>query len=220
MTQDPYKVLGVQRGASEEEVTKAYRRLAKKYHPDLNPGDPTAEKKMAEINEAYELIKKGKADDPQGYGQGYGQAYSGQSGQQYNPFGGWGFDPFGGQQQQRQSSGQRSYMDAVRTYLQAGQPEDALNVLAGMPQRTAEWYYYSALANSGVGNTVTALSHARNAVAMEPNNMEYRNVLSQLQSGGQAYRRQSSDFGFPTMPYNKLCVGICLANLLCRFCWC
>ena len=57
MTQDPYEVLGVPRGASEEEVTKAYRKLAKKYHPDLNPGDEEAAKKMSEINAAYNQIK-------------------------------------------------------------------------------------------------------------------------------------------------------------------
>lgn len=56
---DPYEVLGVPRGASEEEVTKAYRALAKKYHPDLNPGDETAAQKMSEINEAYDRIRSG-----------------------------------------------------------------------------------------------------------------------------------------------------------------
>lgn len=56
---DPYEVLGVPRNASEEEVTKAYRKLAKQYHPDLNPGDEIAAKKMSEINEAYDRIKRG-----------------------------------------------------------------------------------------------------------------------------------------------------------------
>ena len=52
MAKSPYEVLGVSPGASKEEVTKAYRRLAKKYHPDLNPGDKSAEKKMSEIHAA------------------------------------------------------------------------------------------------------------------------------------------------------------------------
>lgn len=56
---DPYDILGVERGASEEEVTRAYRKLAKKYHPDLNPGDKAAAQKMSEINEAYDRIKRG-----------------------------------------------------------------------------------------------------------------------------------------------------------------
>lgn len=56
---DPYDILGVERGANEEEVTRAYRKLAKKYHPDLNPGDETAARKMSEINEAYDRIKRG-----------------------------------------------------------------------------------------------------------------------------------------------------------------
>ena len=54
---DPYKVLGVSPDASDEEIKKAYRRLAKKYHPDLNPGDKAAAQKMQEINAAYEQIK-------------------------------------------------------------------------------------------------------------------------------------------------------------------
>ena len=54
---DPYKVLGVAPGASQEEIKKAYRKKAKEYHPDLHPNDPEAAQKMNEINEAYELLQ-------------------------------------------------------------------------------------------------------------------------------------------------------------------
>lgn len=54
---DPYKVLGVSPGASQEEIKKAYRKKAKQYHPDLNPNDPDAARKMNEINEAYDLLQ-------------------------------------------------------------------------------------------------------------------------------------------------------------------
>lgn len=59
---NPYEILGVSRHASEEEVKTAYRKLAKQYHPDTNPDDEIAEKKMHEINEAYALIRSIRAN--------------------------------------------------------------------------------------------------------------------------------------------------------------
>ncbi|RJQ14165.1 MAG: molecular chaperone DnaJ [Nitrospiraceae bacterium] len=59
-TQDYYETLGVPRDASVEEIKKTYRRLARKYHPDLNPGDKNSEKKFKEINEAYEVLSDAK----------------------------------------------------------------------------------------------------------------------------------------------------------------
>ena len=89
---DYYEVLGINKGASEDEIKKAYRKTAKKYHPDLHPDDPVAEAKFKECNEAYEVLgdpqKKARYDqfgfagvDPN-YGAGQG-GYGG---------GGFGFD--------------------------------------------------------------------------------------------------------------------------------
>src|SRR5258708_2578815 len=57
---DYYETLGGQRGASEDEIRKAYRKLARKYHPDLNPGDKAAEDRFKNVQEAYDILSEAK----------------------------------------------------------------------------------------------------------------------------------------------------------------
>ena len=204
---DPYEVLGISREASEEEVTKAYRKLAKKYHPDLNPDDPLAAEKMAEINAAYDMIKSGKADQTSGYGQ---QGYGGY-GRQGNPFGGFGPFGYGGYGQSYGSQDDEEFAPVLR-YIQAGHFQEALNVLNGMQNRTARWYYYSAVVNSRLGNQIQALQYAEKAVLMDPGNMQYRQLYAMLQNAGSAYGEQSEQYGKPLGMLGQLCLCLCLSR--------
>ncbi|MBR4863175.1 MAG: J domain-containing protein [Oscillospiraceae bacterium] len=195
MVEDPYKVLGVSPDATDEEIKKAYRKLAMKYHPDRNPDDPEAAKMMQKINAAYEQIKN--PDSARRYGQGY--------------------DPFGyGQQQSGQQSG--SYKQAAYQYIRFRKYYEALNVLENDTNRNGQWYYLSAVANNGLGNQVTALEHIRRAVSMEPGNMEYLRVLDIIENGGQAYRQQTGNYrGFTTHGgWWQLCLCWICQILCCR----
>ena len=89
MIDDPYKVLGVSPDASDEEIKRAYRRLAKQYHPDRNPGDAHAAQMMQKINAAYEQIKNPEKTAPNQSSYGGQQSYGGYSSYGYGPFGGY-----------------------------------------------------------------------------------------------------------------------------------
>lgn len=197
---DPYKVLGVSRDASDDEIKRAYRRLAKQYHPDRNPGDAEAAKKMQEINAAYEQIKNPEKAQPNN---GYG-SYGG-----YNAYGDYGN---GGQ-----SSGD-SYQQAAYQYIRFGRYQEAINTLQNSTDRNGRWYYLSALANHGVGNQVTALEHIRRAVSMEPDNQEYLYALNRIEHGGASYRQQAGTYRGFTMRASP-CTSL-LACLFCRFFCC
>ena len=86
---DYYEVLGVSRTASADELKKAYRKLARQYHPDVNRGDTSAEERFKEVNEAYEVLSD--VDRRSAYDR-FGHAANGMGG---DPFGGFGGSPFG-----------------------------------------------------------------------------------------------------------------------------
>ena len=75
MVQDPYRVLGIDKNATEEEIKKAYRKKAKECHPDLHPDDPDAQQKMNEVNEAYDMLKNPDKYRQQSYSQTYSNPY-------------------------------------------------------------------------------------------------------------------------------------------------
>ena len=207
MTYDPYSVLGVSRDASEEEIKKAYKALSRKYHPDANINNPNkdqAEEKFKEIQAAYQQIMKERTEG-YSYGGGYGRQTYGGSGSGYGGSQGYEEEP---------------RLRAAGNYLRNGYYREARNTLDGMGEheKTARWYYYSAMAHMGLGNNVAALEHANKAVALDPQNMEYQMLLQRLQSGGQWYESRQAAYGYPHVGGNDLCLKICLANLFCNLC--
>lgn len=158
MITNPYKVLGVPDGASEEECAKAYKRLAKKYHPDLNPDSEEAQRKMAEINAAYDMIKNNAYSSTQN---GYGGNYSSSS----------------------KASSAPDYLKTAAQFINTGQYKQAINLLNNIEDRDARWYYLSAVANMADGNNAVAQDHIRTAYAKEPNNATYRSAYEQITNG-------------------------------------
>jgi len=216
MSEDPYRTLGVSPTASEDEITQAYRRLAKKYHPDINPNDPASEKKMKEINAAYETIKSGKGEQPQyGQSQSYGGQYAqygyGQNRNWEDIFG----DIFG--RGYGQNTGSRG-LEAVREMLNDRRFQDALRLLSEIPVRSARWYYFSAIAHAGIGNRVTAVSHAKEAVRLDPDNFDYQSLLGRLERSVYEYRNAGTGFGFNMTTVGKTLAGLWLAQFVALFC--
>ena len=220
MVQDPYSVLGVPRDADDEEIKKAYRELAKKYHPDKNPGNAAAAEKMNEINAAYDQIKSGQAQTAYGASSQQAEGYDPYSWQNF-----WGNSYNAGQNQQANT--ERNEYTAAVNYIRNGMYQEAVTALSGVPEneKDARWYYLFAAANMYSGNKIAALEAARMAVQLEPGNYEYQNLLSQLQSNGDFYDNYTSRT-VPNFSSQRLLYTLCLANAclgpMCgfRFCAC
>lgn len=199
---DPYEVLGVSPDAGDDEIKKAYRELARKYHPDNyqnNPLADLAEEKMKEINEAYDAITRSRAGGS--YGGGYAQ---GQSGYSYG-YGGAAY------QQQRQSGGGGLFAQA-RQAVGRGDLDGAEQLLQGAPSRSGEWYFLMGSIAYRRGWLDEARQNYQIAVQMEPNNMEYRQAFNMMQQGGYGYQPDVS---------GAQCDGMdCCTAMMCMNCMC
>ncbi|WP_290761302.1 DnaJ domain-containing protein [Anaerostipes sp.] len=195
---EAYTILGVSSDATDEEIKKAYRKLSKKYHPDANLNQPEyAERKFKEVQEAYKKVM-----DFRKYGASGGNTYGG---------------PYQGGQSSYGGYTGTADMTAAYNFLRAGRYQEALQVLSTIPERSAQWFYFSAVANLGIGNNVTALEHAQTAVQMDPSNMEYQMLLRQMQQGGNWYQNMGSGYGRSSMGSN-FCMQLCMLNLICNCC--
>lgn len=197
MINDPYKVLGVSPNASDAEVKKAYHDLSRKYHPDSyanNPLAELAEEKFKEVKEAYEEIMRQRQSG--GYGGGY--TSSGFSGGGYS------------------DSEEDIQMRNVINFINARNFRQAIDLLETMGNRNARWNYCYAVAQAGMGNTTEALRYAQNAVAMEPNNVEYKAFLNQMSFAGQRYQTRGGSYGRPSYGTGDICCDIMCADACCE----
>ena len=194
---DPYSVLGVSQSASDEEVKKAYRELARKYHPDNyqnNPLADLAEEKMKEINEAYDTITRQRAG-----------GYSGSSDRGYG--GGYSY------QQSYTSASSNPVYARVRNLINAGDLGQAEQLLYGVGQKDGEWYFLSGSIAYRKGWMDEAMQNYNIAVQMEPNNMEYRQALALMQRGNMGgYRPAGYATGMDAMD--------CCTTMMCLNCLC
>lgn len=219
---NPYQVLGVSSDASEEEIKKAYRALSRKYHPDANVNNPNkaqAEERFKQIQEAYQQIMK---EHTQGYGDrsGYGAGGYGTGSGGFGDFGGFGsfggFGNYGGSANTGYE--EDSHLRAAGNYVRNGYYKEARTVLDDMDEKNARWYYYSALAHAGLGNTVAAMEHAKRAAAMEPGNRDYSNLAFRFENGGTQYQQRQYSYGNPYAGGGNICVKLCIANMICNIC--
>ena len=168
---DPYVTLGVARTASDEEVKKAYRELARKYHPDNyanNPLADLAQEKMKEINEAYDAIEKERASGSSGvqYQTYSGPNYSGTAGPGYSGTTGSTSGP---------------YRDA-REAINAGDLSRAEMILGSITDRGAEWNYLMGQLAFRRGWMDEASHYFRMAATMDPTNPDYRQAVAYMEN--------------------------------------
>ncbi len=193
---DPYKVLGVSRDATDDEIKAAYRELAKKYHPDNyadNPLSDLVEEKMKEINEAYDTIRKERASGTSssssgGYGS-YGGAYEGYTGG----------------------------LGRIRELISGGRYSEAELMLDSMAagERGAEWNYLKGCVLLQRGAFYDAQRHIDTACYMDPSNQEYRKARDSIRNYASGAGRQYRSAGNSSNDMCDLC-----STLICMDCLC
>ncbi len=187
---DPYEVLGINKDASQEEIKKAYRKLAKQYHPDNyvnNPLADLAEEKFKDINEAYEALTGSESSN---HGR-YKGTYS-------------------------YSQGAAGEFAKIRNLINIGNINEADTLLDSMTNRTAEWFFLKGTIFMNRGWHSQGLNFIRQAVNMDPSNHEYRSVLSNYTMRTGQYRDFGSGMMGNTDTVCSCCQNLICADCCCE----
>ena len=201
---DPYKVLGVTPQTSDDDVKRAYRELARKYHPDNyvnNPLADLAEARMKEINEAYDMIMSQRSNKGSA-GQTGGQSYGGQTyGQNYG--------------QQRTYTGANAALYAqVRQAINQGNLNMAESLLRQAAGRDAEWFFLTGTVYAHKGWYDEAQRSYVRACELDQTNAEYRTALNNLNmTGGYGGYRPMQE-----MSMCDYCIPLAICNCCCNSC--
>ena len=212
---DPYKVLGVSRDASDDEVKKAYRNLSRKYHPDANINNPNkeqAEEMFKNVQAAYDQIMKERQQ---------GASFGGYGGRTYGSSGNGGFGTGGADVPPE--------MQAAVNYIRSGHPQEAMNALLQIDERDRNglWYFLASVSSQGMGNMVNAKNFISRAIALEPGNLQYRQFAQRLESVENGAGSWSSWYdtmgqGYGSRPYagsdRSWCLDMILLNVACNCC--
>ena len=199
---DPYQVLGVPSTATDEEVKKAYRNLARKYHPDNyhdNPLADLAQERMKEINEAYEEIQtQRKRGASTGGSYGTSSGYTGGASYGYGGYGGYGgYQSYAGPYQR------------VRMAILQNNLNLAEELLNAMQDHDAEWNFLKGVLCQKRGWMDEAKRYYQTAVQMDPDNSEYQQALDRAEGRQTAYRPDG---------YGSVSTGNCHMNPCLPFC--
>lgn len=189
---NPYDILGVSPNASDDEIKTAYRRLAKKYHPDANPGSEYAAEKMREINAAYDKIQEMRSGKSS-YGSFNGSSY------------GSGSASYG------DTASYDAMKNAARNYINAGNIFAALSLLQNIPDgyRDAEWHYimghiYLRMNNIGRASREFSMAHS-----MDPSNHEYKSAFERINSRTGGYNDYTGGQEYKTANIGCSCCDLC-----------
>lgn len=196
---NPYKVLGVNEGATNEEIRAAYLSLVKKYHPDKYT-DPDmkqlANEKLKEINEAYDQLTKNPGKTASGgysgaaYGAGgHGGSYSGPEADRFI---------------------------RARGLINAGNLDGAKTILDSIQTRNAEWYYLYGIIYLRQGWYDKAREFLGRAYRTEPGNAEYAQAYNTLRYTGNPYSRPRQSTSYGNCSACDICSGLMCADCCCE----
>lgn len=194
---NPYEVIGVKEGASKEEIKKAYREQAKKYHPDQynnNPLKDLAEEKMRELNEAYDYLMNNSESSYRSEG------YSESSYSSYR------------------SSENNGYADynSIRMDIQNGYIQRAESTLNNISVKDAEWNFLMGLVQLKKGWYDSANNYLSTACSLDPSNREYREALNAISRRNTSYRQPYNTRNYGNNDMCDLCVKLWCADTLCE----